>query len=374
MVGASAYPNGDTKENKMLTTRMTELFGIEHPVMLAGMNWITDANLVALVCNAGGLGIFATARCKPDEMRENIREIRSLTTRPFGVNVILRPDAPEKIRVAIEEKVPIVNYTLGKPWFIDQIHAYGGKVIGTTALAKHAVVAAKLGCDAVIVTGHEAAAHGDKATSLVLIPIAARAIKVPVIGAGGFYDGRGLAAALSLGAEGISMGTRFMLTKECLLHDNFKKLCLAATEQDTVYDRVFDGMLARALKSKGTDAMQKKGFPLFEGFKAGREIRRVLKLSYPQFVGLSVKMMTAGGDSSSLWTQARQATGAVRAMKGIYEGDTEEGILYAGQAVGGISDLPTVKELIERIVAEAERTLGSLNSKIIREAAPISYL
>jgi len=364
MIGSSAYPFSAPKENKMLTTRMTELFGIKHPVMLAGMNWITDANLVALVCNAGGLGVFATARCTPDEMRENIREIRRLTTRPFGVNVILRPDAPEKIKVAIEEKVPIVNYTLGKPWFIDQIHAYGGKVIGTTALAKHAVAAAKLGCDAVIVTGHEAAAHGDKATSLILIPIAASAVKVPVIGAGGFCDGRGLAAALSLGAEGISMGTRFMLTQECLLHENFKKLCLAATEQDTVYDTVFDGMLARALKSKGTDAVQKKGFPIFEAFRAAGEIRKVLKLSYPQFVGLSIKMMTAGEDSSSLWAQARQATGAVRAMKGIYEGDTEEGILYAGQAVGGIRDVPTVKELIERVVSEAEQTLVSLNSKI----------
>jgi enoyl-[acyl-carrier protein] reductase II len=268
------------------------------------------------------------------------------------------------LKVAIEEKVPIINYTLGKPWFIDQVHAYGGKVIGTTALAKHAVAAARLGCDAVVVTGHEAAAHGDKATSLVLIPIAARAVKVPIIAAGGFYDGRGLAAALSLGAEGISMGTRFMLTKECLLHENFKNLCLAATEQDTVYDTVFDGMLARALKSKGTEAMQKRGFPLVEAFRAAGEIRKVLKLTYPQFVAMSFKMMTAGEDSASLWVQARQGAGAVRAMKGIYEGDLEEGILYAGQAVGGISDIPTVKELIERVVAEAEQTLGSLNSKI----------
>jgi enoyl-[acyl-carrier protein] reductase II len=350
----------------MLKTRMTELFGIEHPIMLAGMNWITDPNLVALVCNAGGLGVFATARCTPEEMRENIGTIRKLTTRPFGVNVILRPGFAEKIKIAIEEKVPIVNYTLGKPGFIDQVHAYGGKVLGTTALVKHAVVAAKLGCDAVIVTGHEAAAHGDKATSLVLIPMAAAAVNVPVIAAGGFYDGRGLAAALSLGAEGISMGTRFMLTKECVLHENFKKLCLAATEQDTVYDTVFDGMLARALKTRATEAMQRRGFPLIEAFRAAGQIRRILKLSYPEFIAMSFKMMTAGEDSASLWAQARQGAGAVRARKGIYEGDTEEGLLYAGQAVGGISDIPTVKELIERVVAEAEQTLASLNSKITK--------
>ncbi len=160
------------------------------------------------------------------------------------------------------------------------------------------------------------------------------------------------------------MGTRFMLTQECLLHENFKKLCLAATEQDTVYDTVFDGMLARALKSKGTEAVQKKGFPLVEAFRATGQIRKVLKLTYPQFISMSFKMMTAGEDSASLRAQARQGAGAVRAMKGIYEGDLEEGILYAGQAVGGISDLPTVKELIERVVAEAEQTLVSLHSKV----------
>ncbi|HSR11905.1 MAG TPA: nitronate monooxygenase, partial [Thermodesulfobacteriota bacterium] len=229
---------------------------------------------------------------------------------------------------------------------------------------KHAAAAAKLGCDAVVVTGHEAAAHGDKATSLVLVPMAASALKVPVIAAGGFYDGRGLAAALSLGAAGISMGTRFMMTKECLLHEKFKVLVLGATEQDTVYDTVFDGMLSRALKTKGTHKVQAKGFPVFEALKAAETIRKELKLSYPQFVGLSMKMMTAEQDSSTLWAQARQAAGTVRAMKAIYEGDTEEGILYAGQAVGGIKDIPTVKELVDRVVAEAENTLDTLHSKI----------
>ncbi len=349
----------------MFKTRMTELFGIEHPIMLAGMNWITDTKLVSAVSNAGGLGVFATARCKPEEMRENIREIRRLTDKPFGVNCILNgPGGPENVKVAIEEKVPILNYTLGKPWFIDEVHAYGGKVIGTTALVKHAQKAAQLGCDAVIVTGHEAAAHGDKATSLILVPLASSSVKVPVIAAGGFYNGRGLAAALAMGAEGISMGTRFMLTQECVLHENFKKLCLAATEQDTLYDTVFDGMLGRALKSKGAEALQQQGFPAFEAIKAASQIKKILGLSYPQFVGLSIKMMGAGEDSKMLWVQARQAVGAVRHLKGIYEGDTEEGILFCGQAVGGINDIPTVKELLTRVIAEAEQTFSSLNAKV----------
>jgi enoyl-[acyl-carrier protein] reductase II len=343
---------------------MTELFGIEHPIMLAGMNWITDITLVAEVSNAGGLGVFATARCTPDEMRENIREIRKLTNRPFGVNVVLRyEDAQKKIKVAIEEKVPVINYTLGKPWFIDEVHAYGGKVIGTTAVAKHAAKAAELGCDAVIVTGHEAAAHGDKATSMVLIPVASSSVKVPIIAAGGIYDGRGLAAALALGAEGVSMGTRFMLTKECVLHDNFKKLCLAATEQDTLYDTVFDGMWGRALKSKGSEDLQKKSIGLLERFQAAMKIRKVLNMSYKDFMTLGFKTMMAGDDGLSLWAQASQAVGAVRSMQAIYEGDTEKGFLFAGQNIGGIKDIPTVKELILRIVAEAEQTVASLKSK-----------
>lgn len=347
----------------MLKTRMTELFGIEHPIMLAGMNWITDIKLVAAVSNAGGLGIFATARCTPEEVRENIQEIRKLTNKPFGVNVVLRYDSEEKIKTAIEEKVPVINYTLGKPWFIDQVHAYGGKVIGTTAVAKHAVKAAQLGCDAVVVTGHEAAAHGDKATSMVLIPIAAGSVKVPIIAAGGIYDGRGLAAALALGAEGVSLGTRFMLTKECVLHDNFKKLCLSATEQDTLYDTVFDGMWGRALKSKGAQDLQKRSIGFLERFQAAMKMRKILKMSYGDFMAVGFKTMMAGDDGLSLWAQASQAVGAVRSMKAIYEGDVEKGFLFAGQNIGGIQDVPAVRELIERIIAEAEQTIASIRNK-----------
>lgn len=344
---------------------MTELFGIEHPIMLAGMNWVTNPTLVAAVSNAGGLGIFATAGSTPDEMRESIREIKKLTNRPFGVNVILRFDPEERIKVAIEEKVPILNYTLGKPWFIEQVHAYGGKVLGTTALAKHAAKAAQLGCDAVIVTGHEAAAHGDKATSMVLIPIAAGTVKVPIIAAGGIHDGRGLAAALSLGAEGVSMGTRFMLTKECILHDNFKKLCLAATEQDTLYGTAFDGMLGRVLKSKGAEKLQTSGIGLLERFQAVMKIRKLLQMSYPAFVAMGLKTMMAPEDSVSLWVQSHQAVSAARALKAIHDGDVETGFLFAGQDIGGINDVPTVKELIDRTIAEAEQTIDSLQKKRI---------
>ena len=351
----------------MFKTKMTELFGVKHPIMLAGANWITEPKLVSAVCNAGGLAIFATARCTPEETRQNIRQIRELTDKPFGINQILvGPGAKENIDVAIEEKVPVINYALGKPWFIEQVHEYGGKVLGTTALARHAARAEQLGCDALVITGYEAAAHGADATSMVLIPIVASQVKIPLIAAGGFHNGRGLAAALVLGADAISMGTRFMLTKESVLHENFKQLCLKATEQDTLYSTVFDGMPGRALKTKAAEAMMKGGFPLVEAFKGASEIKQMLGLSLWQFIRLSFQMMRADEDSSPLWVQAREAAGVRRHLKSINNGDLEEGILFAGQDIGGINDVPSVEELIERVVAEAEDVLEAVRGKRVK--------
>jgi enoyl-[acyl-carrier protein] reductase II len=333
--------------------------------MLAGMNWITDPNLVATISNAGGLGILATARYTPDELRKCIKEIKSLTDKPFGINqILLGPGAQEGIKIAIEEKVPVINYTLGKPWFIDQVHAYGGKVLGTTALAKHAVKAQQLGCDAIVITGHEAAAHGAEATSMVLIPTVASSVKIPIVAAGGFYDGRGLAAALALGADGISMGTRFMLTRESILHENFKKLCLEATEQDTIYHSAFDGMPGRALKSKGAIALTRKGFPVTDAVRGALQIKKMLNLSLPKFAGLSVQMLMAEEDSSPLWVQARRAAGVPKHLKGMYEGDKEEGVLFAGQCIGDIHEIPTCAELIERVIREAEETLKKASAQM----------
>jgi enoyl-[acyl-carrier protein] reductase II len=339
----------------MIKTPMTELFGCKHPIMLAGMNWVTTPELVASVCNAGGLGIFATARCTPDEARQNIRKIRELTDKPFGINqlLILGQVARDVIDVAIEEKVPVINYTLGKPWFIDRVHAYGGKVIGTTAYVKHAVKAEQLGCDAIIVTGAEAGAHGEEATTLVMLPIIASKVKIPIISAGGYGSGRGLAAGLALGASAISMGTRFALTKESMVHENFKQLCLKASENDTIVSTKFDGMRGRALKTPVTERIVKGGFPLVEAFQGAFETKQYLKLNWPQFIGLSFKMMSADSEHP-IWVQARQAAGFRRHTMAIYDGNTKEGIYFAGQILGACDDVPSVKELIDRIMVEAE--------------------
>ena len=346
----------------MFKTRMTEMFGVQHPIMLAGMNWITEPKLISAVCNAGGLGILATARCTPEETRENIKQIRDMTDKPFGVNQhLVAPGAKENIEIAIEEKVPFINYSLGKPSFVNDVHAYGGKVIGTIAIAKHATRAVQLGCDALVVTGNEAAAHGAAATSMVLMPLVASMVDVPLIAAGGFYNGQGLAAALALGADGISMGSRFMVVKESMVHDNFKQLCLQATEQDTLYGNVFDGMDGRVLKTKEAEAMMKRGFPIVESIKGALLVKKLFNMSFAKFVGLSIEMVRAE-EGHPLRVLARQAVGNMKHMKALNEGDVEGGILFAGQCCGGIKDIPTTKELVDRIIAEAETTLERLNA------------
>jgi len=216
-----------------MKTRMTELFGIEHPIMLSGMNWLTTPKLAAAVSNAGGLGVLAGSHYDKDGIREAIRELRELTDKPFGINLVLGVGARELISVVIEEKVPVLNYALGRPPeiapVIEAVHGYGGKVIGTIAFVRHALRSEQLGSDAVIITGYEAASHSGNVGALVLVPSISSAVKVPCIGAGGYTDGKGLVAALALGAEGIAMGTRLAATQEAEVADAIREVWLKAT-------------------------------------------------------------------------------------------------------------------------------------------------
>lgn len=343
-----------------MKTKITELFGIKHPIILAGMNWITEPGIVSAVSNAGGLGIFAMAHCNPDEVHKNIREIKKLTDKPFGVNQILNvPLARENIQAAIEEKVPVINYALGKPWFIADVHGYGGKVIGTIAKSIHAQQAEKLGVDAISVTGYEAAAHGMAATSLVLIPIVTGWAKVPLIAAGGFHNGRGLAAALMLGAEAISMGTRFVLTKDCIAHDNLKQICLKSSEEDTLYSDLFDGLPSRLLKTRPSEEYLKKNrtLPIAGAVAGAWEVKKMMNLPMSSFLRASLGMMK-GEEKRSLFEQARFANAVKHFEAGIYKGDVEKGWVMAGQDVGAMRDLPSAREVVERTVAEAEALMA----------------
>ncbi len=334
-----------------MKTRITELFGIKYPIILSGMSWISVPEMVAAVSNAGGLGILATGALDKDTTRAYIRQVKKLTKKPFGVNTsLLLPGAQETAGILLEEKVPVINFALGKgDWLVREAHKYGGKVIATVVNAHHAKRAQDYGCDGVIATGHEAAAHGEAVTTFVLIPSLANAIKIPVIAAGGIGDGRGLAAALALGADAVAMGTRFMTTKESPLHANFKKLSLEKDVTNTLYSTRFDGIYCRVMETDVAHRARKRGLDLPAAFFNGREMAG--KLHMP-FFKLMIGALLSG------WKTARQLAYFANAGKAFLlateAGDTKRGVLPVGQVMGLLHDEPTVAELMARIVAEAE--------------------
>jgi len=340
--------------------------------MLAGMNWLTTPKLVAAVSSAGGLGVLAGQQYTADKLRAAIKEIREQTDKPFGINLTLGAGARERIPVVIEEKVPVLNYALGRPPeitpLIEAVHGYGGKVLGTIALVRHAQRSEQLGADAVIVTGYEAASHSGNVGALVLVPQIAEAVKVPCIGAGGYADGRGLAAALALGAEGISMGSRLAATQEAEVADTVKQTWVKATEEDTIIDPAFDGINCRVLRNEAAEALlKKKAFPLFDAMSAGLHMKKILGLSWGQLLKEANNMRKQatgiGGGQRGLSSAMRFAVGGRLFTKATVEGDTVNGILMIGQTAGRINDIPTVAEIINRTVKEAEEILGNMNKQ-----------
>ncbi|PKN67241.1 MAG: enoyl-ACP reductase [Deltaproteobacteria bacterium HGW-Deltaproteobacteria-12] len=334
-----------------MKTRITELFGIKYPIILSGMSWISVPKMVAAVSNAGGLGILATGPYTPAQTRQAIKEIRDLTDKPFGANAtLLIPAAMKNAEVLLEEKVPVINFALGKgDWIVKGAHAYDGKVVATVVNARHAKRAQEYGVDAVISTGYEAAAHGEYVTSLVLLPSLADAVSIPIIAAGGFADGRGLAAALALGAEGIAMGTRFMTTKESPLHEVYKKLSIEKDVTETMFSTRFDGILCRVLETPAAQRAFKKGLDLPAAFFNSQDIARQMEMPYGK---LMLGILLSG------WKKAQQMAFLANGFKAFKEatenGNTSTGLLPVGQVTGLIHDEPSVAELMERIVAQAK--------------------
>jgi len=352
---------------------MTELFGIEHPIMLSGMNWLTTPKLAAAVSNAGGLGVLAGSHYNKDTIREAIREIKELTDKPFGINLTLGVGTRELIPAVIEEKVPVLNYALGRPPqiqpLIEAVHEYGGKVIGTIAFVRHAMRSEQLGADAVIITGYEAASHSGNVGALVLVPSVSSAVKVPCIAAGGYTDGKGLAAALALGAEGIAMGTRLAATQEADVADAVREAWLKATIEDTVIDPAFDGINCRVLRNKAAeDLLKSNRWAAIDALQAGLHMKRTLNMSYPEVfrTALAIKNQESGvGGGKRSWASTmRFAVGSRLFSKATIDGDPVNGILMCGQGAGHIEDIPTVAEVIQRTIAEAEQIIRASNARL----------
>jgi len=379
-----------------MKTKITELFRIKYPIILPGMSWISVPELVAAVCNAGGIGYLATGPLSPAKTRESIRQIRKLTDKPFAVGAtLLMPGAYENALVAIEEKVPVLNISLGKGEnLIKKVHEYGGKVISTVTTVEHALAAEKSGADALQVTGHEAAAHGSHVTTLVLVPAIVDAVKIPVVAIGGIADGRGMAAAFALGAEGVGMGTRLSITKESPVHQSAKQKQLECGIEDTIYSNRFDALYCRILKTPSAEKAVKEGRNLMKGFMASFDIAKSLDLSWMKLAtstlsgskkdksakpkspeqkldsgqkqkkqeSLFKKLMKGPQTGMNL---AHMAQAYVAIKKATEEGDLEKGVYVSGQVQGIIHDIPTVAEVINRTIDEFTKIQKDIAEKLV---------
>ena len=315
----------------MFKTRITDLFGIQYPLIQGGMRHVSRAELVAAVANAGGLGFLsAHSFPSPEALREEIEKTRALTNKPFGVNLTILPKLsvrPEdSAKVILDAGVTCVETAGGNPAkFIAAFKEAGIKVLHKCTAVRFALKAEQLGADAVSMTGFEAAGHpgDDNVPNMILIPSAVDKLRIPVVANGGFADGRGLVAALALGAEGIAMGTRFLLTQESPMPGTVKARYLEATELDTALICRSIGDPTRVLKNALTDQIL--------------ELERSSSPSHDELMALA---------SSQRWVEA------------AIKGDPDDGAYAAGMGVGLIHEIPTCDELVQKIIADARTIIG----------------
>ena len=306
-----------------MNTRITEMLGIEYPIIQGGMAWVAEHNLAAAVSEAGGLGLIGGANAPGEVVREEIRKARELTKKPFGVNVmLLSPHADDVAKVVVEEGIKVVTTGAGNPEkYMDMWKAAGVKVIPVVASVALARRMEKYGADAVVAEGMESGGHIGEETTMTLVPKVADAVSIPVIAAGGIGDGRGIAAAFMLGAEAVQIGTRFVVSKESIVHENYKERIIKAKDIDSTVTGRTHGHPVRCLRNQMTR----------EYIKLEQEGKSFEELEY----------LTLG-----------------TLRKAVQEGDVKNGTVMAGQIAGLISKEQTCKEMIEEMMGQAEKLLG----------------
>ena len=306
-----------------MNTRITELLGIKHPIIQGGMAWVAEHHLAAAVSEAGGLGLIGGANAPAEVVREEIRKAKALTKKPIGVNVmLLSPHADEIAKVVVEEGIGVVTTGAGNPEkYIEMWKAAGVKIIPVVASVALAKRMERYGADAVVAEGTESGGHIGEATTMTLVPQVVDAVSIPVIAAGGIGDGRGIAAAFMLGAEAVQMGTRFLVAKECTVHQNYKDRVLKAKDIDSTVTGRTHGHPVRCLRNQMTR----------EYVKLENEGKSFEELEY----------LTLG-----------------TLRKAVQEGDVTNGTVMAGQIAGMVSKEQTCKEMIDEMMAQAETLLG----------------
>lgn len=346
----------------MIETALTRLVGVRHPVVQTGMGWVAGPRLVSAVAAAGGLGILGSATMTFDELRAAIRQTRARTDAPFGVNLRADAvDAPDRVRLLIAEEVRVASFALApKRELIAELKDAGVLVIPSVGAARHAEKVAAWGADAVVVQGGEGGGHTGEVATTLLLPSVVDAVDIPVIAAGGFFDGRGLAAALAYGAAGVGMGTRFLLTQESTVPAAVKQAYLARGLAGTVVTTSVDGRPHRVLRTELVDALERSGrvTGLVRAVRNAARFRRLTGLSWPAMVREGVAMRRSG---SLTWAQVIMAANTPMLLRsGLVDGRTDTGVLAAGQVVGVLEDIPTCEALIAGIVDDAEKIITHL--------------
>jgi len=313
---------------------LCELLNIKYPIIQGGMGNISSPTLASSVSNAGGLGTIGCGTLTPPEVEELIIETKKRTTMPFAVNIPINVNkySKEILQIVIQHNVPIVSLSAGNPApFILKLHEAGIKVIVVVAAVKHAIKAEEAGADVLVAEGFEAAGINSnlELTTLTLIPQISKAVKIPLVAAGGIANGNGLAAVLALGASGIQMGTRFIATQEMTVHNSYKERILHASDQETM-------ILGRSVG----------------------QVRRVLRNPYAEKLSLAEK-------NGITLEEYNSSTSEVFHVKGAIEGNEDEGFMNSGQIAGIINDLPTVQELIEKIMQELRECILKLSEHSI---------
>ena len=306
-----------------MKSRVAELLEIQYPIIQGGMAWVAEYNLASAVSNAGGLGIIGAASAPAEIVREQIIKCKAMTNRPFGVNImLLNPNADEVAQIVVEEGVKVVTTGAGNPAkYMHMWKEAGVKVIPVVASVAMAKMMERAGADAVVAEGMESGGHIGQTTTMALVPQIADAVSIPVIAAGGIADGRGMAAAFMLGAEGVQMGTRFVAAKESIVHENYKQKIIRAKDIDSTITGASTGHPVRCLRNQMTREYQ-------EMEKQGVDFMELEKLTL----------------------------GSLR--RAVIDGDTAGGTLMAGQIAGRVRSQDSCKEIINEIMEQADRLLG----------------
>jgi NAD(P)H-dependent flavin oxidoreductase YrpB (nitropropane dioxygenase family) len=345
-----------------LRTALCDLVGVEHPIVQTGMGWVAGARLASATSAAGGLGIIAAATLSFDELRDAVREVKERTDKPFGVNLRSdQADVVDRVELLIREGVKVASFAMAPgEALIKRLKDGGVVVIPSIGAKRHAEKVAAWGVDAVLVQGGEGGGHTGSVPTTLLLPQVVDAVDIPVIAAGGFFDGRGLVAALAYGAAGIAMGTRFLLTSDSTVPDVVKQVYLSKDVAGTVVTTQVDGVPHRVLRSELVEQLVETNAvtSLPRAVRNAFAFKRESGTPWREIVQEGVAMRK---NQELTWSQVVMAANTPMLLKAaMVDGRPDLGVMSSGQVVGLLDDLPSCAELVQRVVAEAEKTLARL--------------